>query len=185
MSKSLRSPRKYSSSSRTVRCRTSGEVGAGQQEGDVEVPALSAEVFVQFPDGPLQDLGKNLPALLELCLEDGPEPLLYPSRMQLLSPVAEAEPVARRSEEHFPTRRLVPDSPYCSGSDEEPVGHPGAAVVLDHYPRAAGHAVAEGHLLRGKVIVPDDGADNGGVQGAEGVVHAGAGGRGEFRVPKA
>ena len=152
------------------------EVGAGQQEGDVEVPALSAEVFVQFPDSPPQDPGKNLPALLELCLEDGPEPLLYPSRMQLLSPVAEAEPVADSPQHHFSAWRLVPDSPNCSGLDEEPVGHPGTSVVLDHYSRASGHAVAEGHLLRGEVIVPDDGADYGGVQGAEGVVHAGAGG---------
>ena len=142
------------------------EVGAGQQEGDVEVPALSTEVFVQFPDGPPQDLGRECPALfrdtsiglpglaygglrylpapLELCLEDSPEPLLYPSRMQLLSPVAEAEPVARRTEEHFPTRRLVPDSPYCSGPDEEPVGHPGAAVVLDHYPCLTGHDFVSG-----------------------------------------
>ena len=64
------------------------------------------------------------------------------------------------------------------------MGHPGAAVVLDHYSCLTGHAVAESHLLRGKVIVPDDGADQWGVQGAEGVVHAGAGGfRGVALMP--
>ena len=166
------------------------EVGAGQQEGNVELPALSSEVFVQFPDSLPQNLGHGgpalfrdnaafglyLPAVLELCLEDGPEPLLYPSRMQLISPVAEAEPVAYSPQHHFSAWRLVPDSAYCSGLDEEPVGHPGTSVVLDYYSRASCHAVAEGHLLREKVIVPDDGADQGGVQGAEGVVHAGAGG---------
>ena len=193
MSNSLRSPRKYSSSSRNGPPQN---LGHGRQQAlfrDNAAIGLQLSGFwmglslnnsrIGLPGLACGGL-RYLPTVLELCFKQSTQPLLHPSRMQFLSPVAEAEPVASRSEEHFPARRLVPDSPYCSGLDEEPVGHLGASVVLDHYLCLTGHAVAEGHLLRREVIVPDDGADYGGVQGAEGVVHAGAGGlRGVTLMP--